>query len=139
VNPSPEQTPAALFRLLGWCLFIVAVVAPWRSFQDHANWPRIRWVPFVSPPIRFRDIVGNVLLYVPVGYFVAGFAPSQHRWKAGIAAAALLSTATELTQLFSSTRFPSVQDFLLNVLGAAAGLALRPREERGTGQAGGLS
>lgn len=119
---------------------IVGVVVPW-SLQSHAHWARIRWVPFVSPPIALRDIVGNVLLYVPFGYF-AGSAFSRHQWLKCMGSAALLSCITEIMQVFGHGRFPSVQDGLMNVLGAAVGLAVsrmttfyRERLEQGASNA----
>lgn len=108
---------------------IAAVVIPWRSFQDHPHWARIRWVPFLSSPVGPRDIIGNVLLYVPFGYYACLL--SKHRgWLVGIAGAALLSCITEVTQVFGHGRFPSVQDVLMNVLGAAFGVVLS-RTRRG--------
>jgi len=110
----------ARYRLAVWIVVILAVVTPWRTFQDHADWTRVRWVPFVSPPIRVRDIVGNVALYVPFGMFCARrFGPDG--LVSSIFCALLLSFGTETTQLFSHNRFPSFQDLLLNVIGSATG------------------
>jgi VanZ family protein len=99
----------------------MVVVVPWRSLQSHPHWARIRWVPFVSPPVRAVDILGNILLYVPFGYF-ACLHSRRHAWLWGVAGAALLSGTTEVTQIFSHGRFPSLQDVLMNVLGAVLGV-----------------
>jgi glycopeptide antibiotics resistance protein len=106
-----------------WIVAIVALVVPWRSLQYHAHWDRIRWVPFVSAPVTFRDILGNVLLYLPFGYL--GHSHFRRRtWLVVVAASALLSCATEFTQVFSHGRFPSVQDVMMNVAGTAMGVVL---------------
>ena len=120
----------ARFRLVIWTLIIVAGVTPWRSFQDHAHWENIRWLPFVSPPVRVVDIVGNVLLYVPFGYFVVANHPAAQRWRQGVLLAVLLSCATEYSQIWSHGRIPSVQDVLMNVLGAAVGIQLASQTTR---------
>src|SRR5436189_223006 len=60
-----------LLHIAQWFAVIVAGVLPWRSFDPQPQWQRIRWIPFVSPPVRFSDSVANVLLYVLFGYFAA--------------------------------------------------------------------
>jgi hypothetical protein len=114
----------ARFRLAAWMIVIMAAVVPWRAPQDHPHWNRARWVPFVSPPVRARDIAGNFALYVPFGFLYARGRPMPAVFLRGLAYAVLLSTGTEFTQLFSHQRFPSVQDVLMNVLGAAGGMAI---------------
>jgi glycopeptide antibiotics resistance protein len=95
-----------------------------RAPQDHPHWNRARWIPYVSPPVRARDIAGNFALYVPFGFLYARGRPIPAVFLRGLAYAVLLSTGTEFTQLFSHQRFPSVQDVLMNVLGAAGGMAI---------------
>lgn len=73
------------------------------------------------------DVVGNLLLFVPLGFFLA-LAPLATRVRqvrplllALLAAA--LSTAVEISQLFSPHRYTQTSDVLLNAAGAAVGLA----------------
>jgi glycopeptide antibiotics resistance protein len=116
--------PRRRFVHLALCtLVIVAIVVPWRSLQTHPHWLRIRWVPFVSAPVGLGDIIGNVLLYVPFGYF-AGSYFGRRGWLMGLVGATVLSCTTEFTQIWSHGRFPSLQDVLMNVSGAAVGMAL---------------
>ena len=117
----------ARYRFVVWLLVILVVVTPWGTLQDHAHWNRVRWVPFVSPPVRVGDILGNIMLYVPFGLFYDGGRHGRPALRSGIAQALLVSTSTELTQLFSHSRFPSVQDILMNVAGAVAGIILTRR------------
>jgi glycopeptide antibiotics resistance protein len=112
----------ARHRFAIWVLLIIAIVFPWRSFQTHTHWESVQWIPFVSPPIRARDIVGNAALYVPFSMFYLqrfrGTAFGCIGW------AFLLAFATEASQLFSHGRFPSVQDVLMNTIGAAIGVII---------------
>jgi glycopeptide antibiotics resistance protein len=124
-------------RLLFWIAVIVIGVVPWFSATGHAHWPRIGWVPFSSPPIRVRDIVVNAALYVPFGVF---WRRPGHRpvWRhaAGVAAGAFcLSVVTELTQVYSHGRFPSMTDVTMNTVGAWAGGLFAPAVQTRTATA----
>ena len=74
------------------------------------------------------DMVGNLLLFLPLGLFLAlaPLAPRARRLRPWllILAAAALSAAVEASQLFSLRRYTQTTDLLFNTLGAAAGLAL---------------
>lgn len=113
-----------------WCAWVVSallvlrIVLPWHDLQDHAHWGKVQWIPFVSPPIKMIDIVGNVLLYMPFGYF--GGTTAGRRWSPWmvLACAAALSLSTESVQLFSHRRYPSTTDVLCNVTGCLAGLCV---------------
>jgi glycopeptide antibiotics resistance protein len=101
-------------------LFICLCVVPWPDLQDHSHWFKVQWIPFVSPPIKWQDLAANVALYWPFGYlFVRQARRLSWRWAA--VCALLLSVATEWTQLYSHSRFPSSTDVTCNVMGAAVG------------------
>jgi len=117
-----------LWPLALWIGVILVLVVPWRSYQNHSHWARVQWVPFVTPPIKLTDIVANVLLYVPLGYWSMRLARRPRVWQA-VAFAFVLSAATELTQVYSHGRFPSATDLLNNVVGAWAGSALARRAQ----------
>jgi glycopeptide antibiotics resistance protein len=116
-----ELVTRARWRFVLWTGVIVLLVFPWTSLQNHTHWPRVSWIPFVSPPFRIRDIVVNVLLYVPWGYFGARSIRCARRVWIVSALAALLSLATEASQLYSHGRFPSATDLTCNIFGAFAG------------------
>lgn len=98
----------------------MGLVLPWNDWQNHAHWARVQWIPFVTPPVKLLDVIGNVLLYVPYGFF---FPPaSRRRWPAVTGTALALSCVTEWTQLYSHARFPSLTDVTCNVIGAALGV-----------------
>jgi len=83
------------------------------------------------------DVVGNVLLFVPVGLTLTGASrlrPRLARLAAATGWAALLSVAIEIVQLSMPTRASDVDDVLFNTLGAlVGGMAVLPfvRRERG--------
>jgi glycopeptide antibiotics resistance protein len=115
-----------------WTGLIVLVVFPWFHYQNHTHWQRVAWIPFVSPPIKIRDIVVNLLLYAPWGYFGARAMRSRQVWVV-VALAAMLSLVTEWSQLYSHGRFPSATDLTCNILGACAGAMYeRSRTRSGT-------
>jgi glycopeptide antibiotics resistance protein len=105
--------------LAGTMLLIVAVVLP-REFQNHTHWAKVRWIPFVTPPVRTRDLAANVMLYLPFG-FAASRLPGRRKGARTILLAAGLSLVTEWTQVFSHDRIPSTTDVCCNMLGAGLG------------------
>jgi glycopeptide antibiotics resistance protein len=97
---------------------VLFLVTPWWSVDWSLHWENVRWIPFTSP-LRRRDIVLNVLLYVPVGYWHLR-ATGHSVWRSA-AFALLLSTVTEASQLFSARRFPSATDVTTNLIGGLCG------------------
>jgi glycopeptide antibiotics resistance protein len=115
--------------LVLWTAVILLAVVPWTSYQDHSHWARVQWIPFVTPPIKLRDLVANVLLYVPFGYWSMRLGARPRAWR-GLVLAAVLSLGTEFTQVYSHGRFPSLTDVVCNVTGAWLGTRrLRPASE----------
>lgn len=105
---------------IAWVVVICACVVPWTDVQNHSHWFRVQWIPFVTPPIKLFDIVVNVALYVPFGYWFT-------RWKGrrvalAVGSAVALSAATEWTQLYSHSRFPSTTDITCNLIGTLVGI-----------------
>ena len=100
---------------------------PWGDLQDHTHWSKIGWVPFVSPPIRLRDMALNTLLCAPIGGFAGRLFRRPLVMAFGLSLA--LSLTAEWTQVYSHTRFPSATDVTCNVVGAvtAATFARRLR------------
>ena len=106
-----------------WAAFIVLIVVPWGRFEDHPHWENVAWIPFVSPPVRVRDILLNALLYVPLGgALAAGLRARRVAWTFALALA--LTTGTEYTQLYSHRRWPSMTDVAANAVGALLGAGI---------------
>ncbi|TYS34546.1 VanZ family protein [Bacillus pumilus] len=90
------------------------------------------------PNLVFLNLAGNILLFVPLGFFLYQ-AFRTMRWQKAILAGFFLSTMIELLQwMFSQsgiiTRSSDVDDILLNTLGTALGCILfwmyRRRKEK---------
>lgn len=117
------------FRAVVWTLVIIGGVVPWASWTDHAHWGRIEWLPFTRN-VRLRDVLLNILFYVPFGYFVTARRAASTRANVVLAAAGLafgLSAITELSQVFSHGRFPAMTDVVTNTTGAVIGAWLASR------------
>lgn len=67
----------------------------------------------------FRNIVGNVLMFVPYGFFASFYIDIKHPWKAFLLIA-IASISIEVTQLAIGRVF-DVDDILLNVVGGMLG------------------
>ena len=104
-----------------WSAVIVAATVPWTDFVGHTHWQKVQWIPFRSPPIKLIDVVVNVLLYLPFGYQLVRAFPSRARVGHAASLAAAISLMMEWSQLYSHSRFPSVQDVVCNILGSAVG------------------
>jgi VanZ family protein len=101
--------------LIGWALFGF----PWGSFTSRPRLSRVNTVLFRWG--RRRDQLLNFLYYIPFG-IIGGLLG----WPGAIVPifAALLSGFTEFLQVFSTDRFPSATDLVLNAAGAVVGIAL---------------
>lgn len=106
---------------------LVATLLPWSNFVGHSHWSQVQWVPFLGHRLDWFDIVANVVLFIPFGYFAAGL--PRPPWRANkiysvLAAALLLSAAVEFMQIYSHGRYPSASDICCNLLGAALGFVI---------------
>jgi VanZ family protein len=102
-------------------LLVLLIVVPWQRFDDHLHWERVRWIPFVSPPINARDLLGNVILYVPLGHAAARLIGAPRGQRLAVAGAAVLALLAEVSQAFSENRYPSATDLVCNTFGAWLG------------------
>ena len=76
----------------------------------------------VAASVAVRNVAGNVLLFVPFGFFAAAWWRGRRPWAVAVGAAAALSVAVEVGQaVFPSGRSVDVDDVILNVCGAAIG------------------
>jgi len=100
-SPAPDETFDVVRAVVGW-------------FSDR-GWP----VTYAGV-----EAVANVVMFLPFGVLVGLLV---RRWWVVVLLALATSTAIELAQLaFLPTRVPTVQDVVLNTVGAALGvLALR--------------
>lgn len=117
----------ASIAFVAWSAVILAATVPWTDLVGHTHWGKVQWVPFRSPPVKMFDVLVNVLLYMPFGYAWLRVSWARTRLWQAAALAFVLSFAVESSQLYSHSRFPSVQDVLCNVCGAWVGGRLASR------------
>jgi glycopeptide antibiotics resistance protein len=71
-----------------------------------------------------RNMIGNLLLLMPVGLIGPILLPWMDRWWRVLVTALVLGAAIELAQLWVPQRSADVDDLLLNVVGAMLGYAI---------------
>ena len=127
---------AAYLLLMLWLLFVrfrgVAVTDYWDQLPG-----RLNLVPFSSVGSMLRtlwynpypgvlwtvvyNIGGNIVMFVPLGFFLRALFPGCRRFGRCMAAVAVIMTAVELCQLFTLRGFCEFDDVMLNLAGAAIG------------------
>ncbi|WP_291881228.1 VanZ family protein [Cellulomonas sp.] len=133
--PRGRRTAAALVVYL----MLVARVTLWPSPAPGETFNVVRavvgWFSDRGWPVTYAGVeaVANVVMFLPFGVLVGLLV---RRWWIVVLLALATSATIELAQLaFLPTRVPTVQDVVLNTLGAALGvLALRLRTGRTTGR-----
>ena len=67
------------------------------------------------------NLGGNVIMFIPLGFFLPRVFPALRNFWLTIFATALIIIAVELTQLFTLLGTCDIDDLILNVIGAAIG------------------
>jgi glycopeptide antibiotics resistance protein len=80
-----------------------------------------------------RNMIGNLLLLMPVGLIGPILLPWMDRWARVLAVSLALSVAIELAQLWVPDRSADVDDLMLNVVGAMVGYAILRMVRVGSG------
>ena len=113
---------ALLFILYVMCLFEVVTI------QDH-NYGLSNFIPFreifryeVGSRLFIRNIIGNILLFLPYGYFTADYLKSKKVWSVCFLTM-LVSLTIELVQLKIGRTF-DIDDVILNTCGGILGYYL---------------
>jgi glycopeptide antibiotics resistance protein len=100
-----------------WWIPVVWLASFPLGLTTSPQWDRVHLIPFSDPADKVRDLAVNVLLFLPFGYSFA-----RDRGLAWLPlAAGLVSAAAELSQLFSTVRYPSGTDVTYAVIGAVIG------------------
>lgn len=85
----------------------------------------VAWLAARGWPVTYDGVeaAANVALFVPYGLLGALLVP-RRRWWVPVLAASASSAVIETIQRAIPTRYATVQDWVLNTLGAAVGVAL---------------
>lgn len=127
--------------LILWMVFILLVgILPLINFVGHSHWQYIKWFPttedLLSPKYLidiFSDLVGNTVLFFPLGYFLSRLLTSTSCSRQLLLAAGIggtLSLGIEFYQVYCHNRFPSFFDVITNVIGALIGVRFSLFRER---------
>jgi glycopeptide antibiotics resistance protein len=107
-----------------WFMGIATIVGfttmPLSNYVGHSHWDHVSWVPFYDQRLNLPDILGNVALFFPFGYFfprVLHGLSLKRIWGLPILTAATLSTAVECFQVYTHNRIRSTTDICANLLG----------------------
>jgi glycopeptide antibiotics resistance protein len=106
-----------------WVLVVLIISGPWFGLVRRPQWSRVNWVPFADPADKPKDLLQNVLLFVPFGWSYGSGRTRRPALAGALALAFAISALAEFTQLFSMERYPSTSDVLMAVLGTALGFS----------------
>ncbi len=128
----------AAFRLIVWkswggVSYISQCYASFDSWRREVSW-NLNLVPFrfifdiqgYTPVTWFKNVIGNIILFVPAGFFPLCLFPKVRAWdlKKYIFAMASAIAGIELFQLFFMCGHCDIDDFLLNLSGACLGFVV---------------
>ncbi|WP_291753074.1 VanZ family protein [Cellulomonas sp. 73-92] len=120
----------AVTRVVFGCYLVVLgylVFTPQPDDHRAFGWVRrtIDWVAAHGLPLTFAvaEAIGNVLLFVPFGLLLGGLLGLRRWWLVWLVGSAT-SAAIETIQLAIPGRWTTLQDWILNTLGTALGLAV---------------
>jgi glycopeptide antibiotics resistance protein len=119
---------AALCWILALTIFPIPVETRWWRF--HRFFTNMHFLPFgtirtqLASGLEYseaRQLIGNVVLFVPLGFLLPAALRSLHRAWPTLLVAAALSVLIETTQAILPEHATDVDDVILNTTGAALG------------------
>jgi VanZ like family len=119
-----SRLPLGIALSCSLAAILALTLVPASGANERELVPLVHIIGGLRPPTEtdvLLNVVGNVLLFLPLG---AGLCLLGLRVRATILIAFSLSAFVEITQLFVPGRTTSVDDLLLNTLGALLGHAL---------------
>lgn len=138
-------------RWLLWvCFLVYCALMLWLLFSreqypvEGDYWERMRrnvnLMPFATVRLYLRvlaepalayliphavvNLAGNVVMFVPLGFFLPTVLPKLRKWWKTVLCTVLMVTVIELVQLFTLLGSCDVDDLMLNVAGAWLGYGL---------------
>lgn len=111
------------FVIYALCLFQVV------TFQDNVTWATNNFIPFremlrynIGSRLFVKNVLGNMLLFLPYGFFVSFYLKNKKPWLTLILTV-VASFSIELVQMVIGRVF-DIDDILLNLLGGYLGYLL---------------
>lgn len=128
VSPLTGRARARLRVALAVYLLAVGVVTLRPAPEDDETLGAARrviaWLAQTGLPVTFEGVeaVANVVMFVPFGVLVALLL--RRPWWVVVLLGAATSGLIETVQRWLPTRYPTVQDLVMNTLGTAVGVAV---------------
>lgn len=100
---------------------------PLKNYVAHSHWDLVNWIPYNEGHLALEDVIDNMALFLPFGFFLKRSLPTSSPKKVltlALLMAGVLSSSVEFFQVYCHNRNPSTTDICDNVLGAALGLWL---------------
>ncbi len=101
-------------------LFSLVTTSDFESFSNN-------FVPFkeifrykLTSKLFYRNVIGNIVLFIPFGYFVSYYLKANKKWYLSIFITFITSLTIELIQMGIGRSF-DVDDIILNLLGGFIG------------------
>ena len=117
-----EELFNLIFLIYILCLFHIV------TYQD-VNYGTNNFIPFkemfrydVGSYKFYKNIIGNIILFLPYGFFVSNYLDSKKIFRP-IVLSLILSTTIEIVQYYIGRVF-DIDDIILNVIGASLGYLL---------------
>lgn len=111
-----------VFILYVMCLFEVV------TLQDN-NYGLSNFIPFreifryaIGSPLFIKNIIGNILLFLPYGYFIGYYINNKKIWSAAVLTM-IISITIEIVQL-NIGRIFDIDDVILNTCGGVLGFLI---------------
>mgnify|MGYP000973042134 CR=1 FL=1 len=97
-----------------------------------------RFSRLLQPPVRpfllriaLRNLLGNIVLFIPLGYFLPAISASLRKFYLTFLSVTIIITTVELAQLVFMVGTCDIDDLILNLLGASMGYGLYRLTNRG--------
>lgn len=117
-----------LYKDLTMLVFIVYILCLFQvvTFQDNTTWSSNNFLPFreifrykIASRLFFKNVLGNVLLFLPFGFFISFYLKTNNKnWT--LILTLITSLAIEIVQMLIGRVF-DVDDIILNLLGGFMG------------------
>lgn len=115
-----KQARPHIISVFVFCYYLIGVFTMTGIGKLHAFSPRLTLVPFldmISGPI---DTILNVILFVPLGFFLPLLYKKYHRFSRVILTGFLFSLSIEIVQMFGRGA-TDINDLITNTLGTCLG------------------
>ena len=116
------------FLMLGFIIYILCLFQL-VTLKDVTSWSSHNFIPFreilryrLGSPLFLKNVIGNMVLFVPYGIFVSHYL-NLKKWYGIIILAIVASISIEITQAYIGRVF-DIDDIILNVTGAFIGFLI---------------